>query len=304
VKRLSGQLRGFTGAALFALGFTLGGPALADSPSAPGPQYQLETFVTEDDNVGRGPGAGINHSDELYGAHVSRDWTSLESSHLQLVINADGGAEVFGHFDKLDNVAGSATLHLDYRANGSFAAPTYGIFLRGQGDAYRSDLRSELGYVLGVQVSDALTDRISALVAITREQRHAQNDVFSGSDWSLNGHLEYGLSSANVFYLSGNYRRGDATLSGLAIFENPLTAGGFTDVADDAFTAYQIRDYRLHAGTAVAALGFNHAFGSNASLNLSWLEADTQPSAGTPFLNSIPTRYIDRQWALAFMLRF
>lgn len=276
---------------------------MADSPSDPVRQYQLETFVTEDDNVDRGPGAGINQSDELYGLHVSRDWSSLESPHLQLAVNADAGAEVFEHFDKLDNVSGSATARLDYRANGSFAAPTYGIFLRGEGDGSRSDLRSKLGYVLGAQVSEAFTDRISGLASVTREQRHAQNDVFSGSDWSFNAHLEYAVTSADTLYLNGNYRRGDATLSGLASFENPRTAGGFVDVADDAFTAEQIRVYRLHAGTAIAALGFNHAFGANASLNLSWLEADAQPTAGTPFLSSIPTRYIARQWTLNFVLR-
>jgi hypothetical protein len=278
-------------------------PAIADSASTPAAQYQLETFVTEDDNVDRGPGAGINHSDEIYGVHAGRDWSGLQSPHLQLTVDADAGAEVFGHFDKLDNVSGSATARLDYRANGSFATPTYGIFLRGEGDASRSDLRGKLDYVLGVQVSEALTDRISGLASITREQRHAQNDVFSGSDWSFNAHLEYSVSFADVLYINGNYRRGDATLSGLAAFENPKTAGGFVDVADDAFRAQQIRVYRLHAGTAVAALGFNHAFGANASLNLSWLEADALPTAGTPFLSGIPTRYIARQWTLGFVLR-
>ena len=290
---------------LAAFGLALiGGSVHADPTPALGPQYQLETFVMQDDNVDRGPGAGINHSDQLYALHVSRNWSSLEGPHLQLAVNADGGAEIFGHFDRLENLSGAVTARLDYRASGDFAAPTYSVFVRALGDGYRSDLRSKLGAAVGVQASDALTDRISAVASISGEQRHAQNAVFSGTDWSLKAHLEYAVSPADVLYVNGDYRRGDTTLSGLASFENPNTARGFIDVADDAFTAYQLRVYRMHAKTTVAAVGFNHALGANASLDLSWLDAVAEPTAGTPFLSNIPTRYADTQWTLDFMRRF
>lgn len=282
----------------------VGRSAPADPAPALAPQYQLETFVMQDDNVDRGPGAGINHSDQLYALHVSRNWSGLEAQHLQLAVKADGGAEIFGHFDKLDNLSAAVTARLDYRASGDFDAPTYSIFVRASGDGYRSDLRSKLGVAAGLQVSDALTDRISGVASMSGEQRRAQNDVFSGSDWSLKGHLDYAVSPADVLYINGDYRRGDTTLSGLSSFENPNTARRFIDVADDAFTADQLRVYRMHAKTTVAAVGFNHALGANASLDLSWLDAVARPTAGTPFMSNIPTRYADTQWTLDFMRRF
>ena len=282
----------------------ISGSALADPAPALGPRYQLEAFVMQDDNVDRGPGAGVNRSDQLYALHVSRNWSNLEGPHLQLVVKADGGAEIFGHYDKLDHLSGAVTARLEYRESGDFDAPTYSLFVRALGEGYRSDLRSKLGYAVGLQASDALTDRISGVASISGEQRHAQNAVFSGNDWSLRGHLEYAVSPADVLYLNGDYRRGDATLSGIASFENPLTAGRFIDVADDAFTSSQLRVYRMHAKTTVAGVGINHSLGTSASLDLSWLDANARPTAGTPFLNGVPTRYTDRQWTLDYMRRF
>jgi hypothetical protein len=314
VKRSIGALRatvsaavsaavGAAVAAAAALGWLAGNPALAD-PAALGPQNQIETFVAQDDNVDRGPGAGVNRSDQIYGLHVSRDWSHTESQQTQLAVTADGGAEVFGHHDKLDHLTASLAARWNYRASGGFDAATYGIFLRTLANGYESDLRSDVGYALGLRASRALTDRMSGDASISGEQRRAQNAVFSGTDWSLKGHLDYAASSADVLYLNGIYRRGDATLSGIAAFENPKTAGGFIDVADDAFTADHLRVYRMHARTSVAQLGFNHAFGANASLDLSWLDAVARPTAGTPFLDNIPTRYVDRQWTADFVLRF
>jgi hypothetical protein len=296
-------LRATVNAAVAALAWLTGSPALAD-PAALGSHNQIETFVTQDDNVDRGPGAGVNRSDQIYGLNVSRDWSRAESQHTQLAVTADGGAEVFGHHDKLDHVTASVTTRWNYRTSGEFDAATYGIFLRALANGYESDLRSDVGYALGLRASRALTDRMSGDASISGEQRRAQNAVFSGTNWSLKGHLDYAISPADVLYLNGIYRRGDTTLSGIASFENPKTAGGFIDVADDAFTADHLRVYRMHARTTVAQLGFNHAFGANASLDLSWLDAVARPTAGTPFLDNIPTRYVDRQWTADFVLRF
>jgi hypothetical protein len=300
---VNAALNAAVGVAVAALAWLSGDPALAD-PAALGPQNQIETFVIQDDNVDRGPGAGVNRSDQIYGLHVSRDWSRTEGEHTQLAVTADGGAEVFGHHDKLDHVTASAAARWNYRASGEFDAATYGIFLRALANGYESDLRSDVGYALGLRANGALTDRMSGDASISGEQRRAQNAVFSGTDWSLKGHLDYAISPADVLYLNGIYRRGDTTLSGIASFENPKTAGGFIDVADDAFTADHLRVYRMHARTTVAQLGFNHAFGANASLDLSWLDAVARPTAGTPFLDNIPTRYIDRQWTADFVLRF
>lgn len=271
------------------------------SPSA-APRFQIEASVTHDDNLTRGRSAAAKRSDQAYAVQLSRDASFTISPTTRLTLSGSVGGEAFGRYDKLGRVFGEGQAAVEYRASGGFSAPTFGLFARATGDAYRSTLRSGHRYAVGATVGAALTDRINVLGTLAYDGRHARSAVFTGRSRSARLNLDYAVSETDTVYLAGDYRRGDTTATGLASLENIDVAKVF--VADDAFAADKFVSYRIEARTLVAVLGYNHGFSPRASLDLSWRHAVATPTLALPFATDVPNRYVANQLALSVLWRF
>ena len=267
-----------------------------------GPHWQLEASVSHDDNLTRGRTEVEKISDQGYALQLSRDWAVPLGPATRITLTAAAGGETFGRHNKLGRAFGETRAALEYRASGDFSAPTFGLFARASAQEYRSVLRSGYRYALGASVSAPLTDRINAFASIAYEGRHARSSVFTGRNGAARFNLDYALSDAGTLYLGAEYLRGDTTASGLQSLENIDIAKVF--VTDDAFAAEALVSYRIDARTVVGALGYNHGFGPNASLDVSWRHARATPSLALPFVTSVPNRYTANQWTVSVLWRF
>lgn len=266
------------------------------------PRYELEASVTHDRNLTRGRVAGEKRSDEAYGLQVSREWVVPLSSTRRIMLTGTIGGETFGNHRRLGRGFGEGQATLEYRASGEFSAPTFGVFARAAGDAYRSTLRSGYRYAVGATVSQALTDRINVVGTLTYDRRHARSAVFSGNSHAARLHLDYASSDNGTFYLGGDFRRGDTTAAGFGSLENIDIAKVF--VSDDAFAAPQLLSYRFEGRTMVGVLGYNHGLGPKSAIDVSWRHAVTKPRSALPFASSVPNRYVANQLAVSVLWRF
>lgn len=272
------------------------------APSSAAPRYQIEASVTHDDNLTRGRSAAEKRSDQAYAVQLSRDGSFMIGPATRLTLSGSVGGEAFGHYDKLGRVFGEGQAALEYRASGAFSAPTFSLFARASGDAYRSTLRSGHRYAVGATVGAALTDRINVLGTLAYDGRQARSAVFTGRSRSARVNLDYAVSDTDTVYLAGDYRRGDTTATGLASLENIDIAKVFVD--DDAFASDKLVSYRIEARTLVAVLGYNHGFSPKASFDVSWRHAVATPTLALPFATSLPNRYVANQLALSVLWRF
>ncbi len=280
--------------------------AADDAAAAPGvgagPLWQLEAGITHDDNLTRGRVASEKRSDQAYAVQLRRDGAILLNPTTRMTLGASVGAETLAHHSRLGRVFGEGQIGVEYRASGEFSAPTFGLFARGSAQEYRSVLRRGYRYAVGASASAALTDRINAFGSLAYEGSHARSAVFSGRAGAARLNLDYALTDTGTLYFNGEYRRGDATATGLASLENIDIAKVFVD--DDAFAADAFRSYRFEAHTLIGALGYNHGFGPNASIDVSWRHARATPTATLPFATSVPNRYTANQLTLSVLWRF
>ncbi len=275
--------------------------AQADA-SAALPRWQVEASLTHDDNVTRARSDAEIAADASVGLRLVRDWDFPLNPNMRLLLSASAGVEGFARFQRLSRAFGEVEAVVEYRAAGSFSAPTYGVFIRASGDESRSTLRSGSRIGIGARVAVPLTDRIFAVASIGHEEVHARSAVFAGRRNSARMNLDYALSDVGTLYAAVDLRQGDSTGSGGASLENVDIAKSF--VADDAFEGKELLTYRFEARTVVAVIGYNHGLGPGASFDVSWRRAETRPREGLPFASSVPDRYVANQIVLAFLKRF
>lgn len=266
------------------------------------PRYQVEASLTHDDNVSRGRVSGDILRDQSVALRASRDWSAPISANTRWVLTAVGGGEVFATYSRLSRVFLEGQAAVEYRASGSFSAPTFTAFVTVAGDESRSTLRSGHRGTVGGSVSAALTDRVFVVASVSHEQHVARSAVFSGRSQALRLNADYAVTPRGTLYAGVELRRGDANASGGATLENIDIAKFFVD--DDAFAGSALKTYRFDADTVVAVVGFNLGFGSSTSLDLSWRQARTRPNTALPFATDVPDRYVANQWVLAVSRRF
>ena len=113
--------------------------------------------------------------------------------------------------------------------------------------------------------------------------------------------VDYALSRNSTLYLAGEYHRGDTVSSA------PLSLA-YLDIAeaivrDDAFPGRIA--YRVYARTAIATIGYNLAISDKQSLDFSgrWVQATPTATPGYPVPGNA-LRYVDKQFAVAYLIRF
>ena len=273
-----------------------------DTPHLDSNDIQVELGLTFDDNVSRGRLSAEKLSDKSVNVGIEKFMLFPLTDNTRVVVVGGVGGEKFHSYDGLDRIFASLNAELQYRASGEFSAPTLAAFGRLVGEQFQSKLRRGYRASLGVSVRQSVTDRIVVFGALAHNERFTKGDVFSTRDNSLRLNLDYALSNDSTLYLAGEHRRGDTVSSGQASLANIDVAKLF--VLDDAFTARQTFAYKVDAETNIVTLGYNLAFGTRDSLDISWRRARATPTSRPTFNAPGPWSYTADQVSVVYLVRF
>jgi len=263
---------------------------------------KVDVSATFDDNINRASAAADVREDKVYGVNLSKSVLLASGENTRLFLNGFAGAERFKNYSGLDNVYLGGDAEWQYRASGDFDSPIWSLFGSAKAMNFESDQRDGYRYSLGVNVRQALSDRISVFGALAKNQRYAKNDTFGGSDYSARFNLDYAATPFDTLYFGGEYRYGDIVSSGTHTLGNVNIAKLFT--LDRAFLRHDFYAYRFDGTTAIFTLGYNHALGNKDSVDLSWRRTRSTPDA-SPGLPGVATpRYLVNQFSLMYLTSF
>jgi hypothetical protein len=255
---------------------------------------RIEAGFTTDDNVTRARGAD-RLSDQSYSLNLSKSLDIPVSQHTRLLLLGFLGGEKFRAYTGLSRYFYGIQGEFQYRASGEFGSPIFGAFVRGSKDQYESDLRDGYRYSAGFTVRKPVTDRIHLFGNLAYNVRDGKSIVFDNKDWSARLNLDYALTRSGSVYLGGEYRRGDVVSTAPS-----LAYANIAEAQDDAYTGIVRWAYRLKAGTALATIGYNVAFGEGQALDVSWRWVQSTPTSAPG--NTV--RYFDNQFTVAYLIRF
>lgn len=283
---------------------------LSSSNLFPNP-VRVEAGYAWDDNLTRARDAADRMSDHFYTLNVTQSAVFPLTLRTRAVVSGFVGGDKLYTYTGLDRVTGGINTELQYRASGEFDAATFGIFGRVAIDDYNSGIRSGYRYSLGLNVRQALTDRIDAFGAVAMNVRNADHVVFDAKDYSIRFNLDYSLGQRGTPYFGGEYRRGDTVSTSRPSVDAVAVAKAL--VPDGIYGNSQHLSYRFDASTVLWTLGYNRPLGPRDSLDFSWRRARATPIGapnyalavayvgGTPQGNS---SYTVNQFSLAYLMRF
>ena len=270
---------------------------------------RVEASLTADDNVTRAGGSDALR-DAILGVRASKGLTLPVSQRTRAIVQGFVGGEKFQKYDGLSHNFFGAQADFQFRSSGEFGAATYSVFARTQAEYFKSDLRDGYRHAYGVTVLKPLTDRVTFLGALQQNISDGKSDVFDNHNTALRASFDWSLSNWNTVYASAEYRKGNFVSTNCRDCDLNKTLGLVNTasphiIQDDAFTD-TIRDaYRLDANVIIATLGYNRAFGSGQSLDISWRYATSslaQPSVAPATKSDFA--YTVNQFSLAYLVRF
>jgi hypothetical protein len=269
----------------------------------------VEASLTSDDNVTRAGGSDALR-DSILGVRANVGLMLPVSNRTRALVQGFAGGEKFHTYDGLSHNFIGGQADFQFRSSGEFGAATYSVFARTQAEYYQSTLRDGYRHAYGVTVLKPLTDRVTFLGALQQNISDGKSTVFDTKNTALRANFDWSLSTWNTVYLGAEYRKGDFVSTNCRACDPNKTLGLVNTatpniIQDDAFTD-TVRDaYRLKADILIATLGYNRAFGSGQSLDLSWRRAQSAlaQSAVTPATKS-DFAYTVNQYSLAYLVRF
>lgn len=256
-----------------------------------------ELGYAADDNVTRAARAHEILEDRFATVAAGIVWRQPFARHLRAVTRAFARYEGYEDFSELSNVAGGASLNLQFRPSGNLLAPTFAVFGKAQSTDYGSAMRDGYLYSWGVSMEKPLTDRIVTSVTLAANERDSKSEVFDTGEVSAALNLDYQFTRRVATYLGYQYLDGDIVSTAspfwLAII-NEATA----IQADDAFggAAANRFAYRLEGETQLVTVGMNFSFDEHHALDLSGRHAEAESDGGI--------RYKRTSVNLAYLLRF
>ncbi|HET7765619.1 MAG TPA: hypothetical protein VFK92_11085 [Burkholderiales bacterium] len=270
---------------------------------------RVEASLTADDNVTRAGGSDALR-DTILGVRASKGLTLPVSQRTRAIVQGFVGGEKFHKYDGLSHNFFGAQADFQFRSSGEFGAATYSVFARTQAEYFKSDLRDGYRHAYGVTVLKPLTDRVTFLGALQQNLSDGRSEVFDNHNTALRGNFDWSLNNWNTVYASAEYRKGNFVSTNCRNCDVNKTLGLVNTavphiIQDDAFTD-TIRDaYRIDANVIIATLGYNHAFGSGQSLDVSWRYATSslaQPAVAPATKSDFA--YTLNQFSLAYLVRF
>jgi uncharacterized protein with beta-barrel porin domain len=261
----------------------------------------VESTVTWDDNISRAKLGGDIRSDVIYTVNLSRTFESMLTDNIRLQVTGLVNGDRFQTFNGLSHTALGAEGTLQYRANGAFATPIWGLTAKVFGDDYQTTIRSGSRYAVGLNVLQPMTERVNLFSGMSYNVREANNSVFSTQDVAVRFNLDYALLNHSNLYFSGEFRDGDIVSSGRQSLENITLARAV--IADDAYPGASFFAYRLQGTTWLTTLGYNIGLGARDSLDLSWRYVQATPSQRPIWVTS-PSSYVTNQISASYLMRF
>ncbi len=271
---------------------------------------RLEAGYRYSDNVTRAPQNTADVlSDQSLGLSVDKNFLLPLTERTRFIVNGFVGGEKFLEFDGLSNLNYGVQGTWQFRPSASYGAPTYALFVRISGDQFQSSLRDGYRATAGVSVRKPLTDRIQVSATAAYNWRNATSAVFDQRDGSLRLNLDYALFGRSTLYFGGEYRRGDAvsTTRPSAALASIAKALETDDAFDDGIARTA---YRFDATTLIGTIGYNLAFGSGQSLDISYRYVRSTPTDsiygtyGGAWSGVQTAVYVDHQVGLSYLARF
>ncbi len=262
---------------------------------------QIDAGYQYDDNVTRSRAEGSILSDSSYSGNIGLPFVFLPNDNTRALLTFSLGGERFRTYDQLSRITGGIQGELQYRPSAEFSSPTLAVFAHGFADQYESQIRDGFRYTAGVSVLQPITDRIALFGVVSHNQRFARSAVFETKDYAGRLNIDYALTPSSTVYLSGEYRRGDATTSAPQSLENIDISIVFT--ADDAYPGRNFSVYRFKAKSRLATLGYNWSIGPRDSFDFAWRRIETTPEIRPSFATS-PRSYIVNQYSIVYLMRF
>jgi uncharacterized protein YhjY with autotransporter beta-barrel domain/mono/diheme cytochrome c family protein len=251
-----------------------------------------------DSNVSRASEAADIHSDTIYSLTVNQAKSIPVTLNSRLGVSGFMDVEKFRIYTGLGRASLGAQGSYTYRFSGDFSSPTIAAFARYTVDEYESVLRDGSRRSFGMTVRESLTDRVDLFAAASKNIRSAKCVVFDTRDVSGRVNLDYRLADTMTLYLTGEMRKGDIVSSG----QPTLTILDMSTVfvRDDVFGSPQLYDYRMKGKTNILTLGYNLAFGSKDSMDMSLRRVTSTPDV----ILASPMQYIDNQYTISYLLAF
>lgn len=274
-------------------------PALADLDDM---RFRGTLDATYDDNVSRAR-KDDKLDDSFATLNLGASVPLQLSAKTRVVISANGGAEAFKRFTRLDRYYANIQAEFQYRESGQYGEPIWALFARQGQDWYESDLRDGYRTSAGLSVRKPLTDRLFLFGALAYNQRDGRSTVFDTKEVSLRANVDYSLTRSQTLYFGLEGRDGDivsTARANLAYFDIARAV-----VQDDAFTDTPRFAYRLKAYTGIASVGYNFAMTERAALDLAYRVAYSRPRDQPP--SAVTTDridYVDNQVTLSLLVRF
>ncbi len=255
-----------------------------------------------DDNINRASAAADVLQDKVYSVNLSKSMLVPTGEKTRLFLNGFVGAERFQTYASLDNLSIGGDAEWQYRASGDFDTPIWGLFGNLSAANYESDQRDGVRTSFGVNLRQALTDRISLFGAVARNDRFGKSDVFDGHDYAARFNLDYAATPAGTLYFGGEYRAGDIVSSGTHTLANINISKMFAP--DRAFARNGFYAYRFDGSTMIVTLGYNYALGTKDSFDFSWRRVRSTPDASTGIPGMARPRYIVNQVSIMYLTSF
>lgn len=265
-------------------------------------RFRATLDATYDDNVSRAR-KDDKLDDSFATLNLGATLPVQLSAKTRVVVSANGGAEGFKRFTRLNRYYANIQGELQYRNSGQFSEPIWALFARQGQDWYESDLRDGYRTSAGLSVRKPLTDRLFLFSALAYNQRDGRSTVFDTKEVSLRVNVDYSLARRQTLYFGLEGRDGDivsTARANLAYFDIARAV-----VLDDAFTDTPRFSYRLKAYTGIASVGYNFAMTERAALDLAYRVAYSRPHDQPP--SAVTTDridYVDNQVTLSLLVRF
>jgi len=267
-----------------------------------GLSIMLDGAYTHDYNLTNASAWDDKRSDSAANFNLDVGKTLALSEHTRLALHGLLDTQVFANYEGLDRLSLDVEGEFMYRASGEFSTPTFGIVSGLGRDEFRSDLRKNDHYFVGITWRQPVTDRINLYAALKDNVSHSDNNVFNGSYRSAQMNLDYGFSNSHTLYLGTEYRDGYlVSSSGPDLVYHNVAAAW---MKDDIFTGVDgLTDYRVAARTWLMRLGYNVPLAGKSSIDISWRVArSTSDLAPDPVASSI--RYVGNQLSIDYLAGF
>jgi hypothetical protein len=260
----------------------------------------VSAFAIYDDNVTRTDSDIL--SDKSLGLSVSDGLAVPFTPYLRALLDTAASVEHFGQWVGLSHADLSGRAQLQFRPSAAFYAPTFAVSARITGLAYDTSLRSGQRTVADFSVLEPVTDRVFAFVAVTHEERRAENSTFDGRSDGVRLHLDDALDDKSTLYIALEHRYGDAVTTSLPDPDNRYLALARTP--DPAFGDTGRITYRIKGATNFMTMGLNRVIGAGQSLDLSWRKAALKPARALDYYGATEAKYTDNQIALTYLVQF